>query len=489
MKIFTLYKYLAISIVFLCIMLAENINFIRSKRILNDKIAEAKTDTPDINITQKQDFSSSTAPITLSTSTDINCGFSHIVEPVLSSVVNVTAVQGNESKIKNDRPKIPLGNPFEELFREFFDDPQFALPRKIQSIGSGFIVRISSDEAYIVTNYHVIKDADKVYIHLYDKTELNAVVHAVDERTDIAILKIILTDLPDEKRSFIALEWGDSDAMCMGDWVIAMGNPFGLGSSATVGIISSKGRELIPYNGCNYFNDYVDNFLQHSAQINMGNSGGCLLNIKRQVIGVNTAILSPMGGNIGIGFAIPSIVAKPTVEQLITFGCTKRGWIGVRLQRLTSDMAEALDLKSQGVIVVEVIHESPAEIAGIQKGDIIIEYDGKVLNEQNRLARLVGETEIGKIVLAKICRKSKEIVLSLTIQGYKEDLKNRKIEKEKIQKETAIEIFGISLSPITEGFRERFKMPRRINSVLITAIELGSAGEYASLFQVRSLQK
>ena len=411
---------------------------------------------------------------------DISLGFSHVAEPALPSVVNIATTQIIDPKTKGERPQIPSGTPFDELFREFFDHQQFDAPRKVQSLGSGFIIRVTTDAAYVVTNNHVIADAKKITVYLHDKTELEAVLHAADERTDIAVLKVKLADLPEVKRNLIALEWGNDTETRVGDWVLAIGNPFGLGSSVTAGIISSKGRDLMTSGR----DRYVDDFLQHSAQINMGNSGGCLLNMKRQVVGVNTAIFSPTGGNVGVGFAVPSGVAKKTVDQLIDFGRTKRGWLGVRIQHLTDDMAEALGLKLQGAMVSGATNEGPAKKAGIQDGDIIIQYNGKSINDQNRLSRLVGETEIGKTVPVKVWRKGKEVILQVTIGEYEEAVKTGKLDESDTSKASKVEtteVLGITLSPITESAQKKLNISPQTKGVLITKIDPASAGEDAGL--------
>ncbi|MDP3371711.1 MAG: Do family serine endopeptidase [Candidatus Paracaedibacteraceae bacterium] len=466
----------------------------RSERISSTPIAKAEstekssTISNKANKTQENSISTTTktGASTLATREapiDITRGFSEIAEPSLPSVVNVATTQIIDPKIKGERPSMPSGTPFDELFREFFDNQQSNAPRKVQSLGSGFIIRVTKEFAFIVTNNHVIADAKKITVFLHDKTELEAAVHAADERTDIAVLKVKLSDLPEYKRNIVALDWGNADETHVGDWVVAIGNPFGLGSSVTAGIVSSKGRDLVTP-GRGRVGDYVDDFLQHSAQINMGNSGGCLINMKRQVIGVNTAIFSPTGGNVGIGFAVPSGVAKKTVDQLIDFGRTKRGWLGLRIQHLTDDMAEALGLKVQGAIVGGVTTDGPAKNATIQEGDIIIEYDGKAINDQNRLTRLVGETEIGKAVPIKVWRKGKEIILKVTVGEYEEAVKSGRMEEadaSKVQNATTTDILGVSLAPITETMRKKWNLSPQAKGVIILKVEPASAGEDAEL--------
>eukprot|EP01037_Dinobryon_pediforme_P011326 gene11326-11413_t len=360
---------------------------------------------------------------------DISKGFSSIAEATLPAVVNVATTQVLDPKNKGG------------------DSPQFAPGSDAQ-------------KAYIVTNYHVIADAKKISIFLNDKTELEATVHAYDDRTDLAVLKVNTESLPENKRTLPALEWGNSDISKVGEWVLAIGNPFGLGSTVTAGIISTKGRELaIPTK--NQVSDYVDDFIQHSAQINMGNSGGCLLNMEGKVIGINTAIFSLSGGNVGIGFAIPSGIAQKTINQLIEFGRTKRGWLGVRIQHLNDDMAESLGLKVKGAIVGSVTPDGPAQKAGILSGDVILEFDGKQISENNRLSRLVGETTIGKTCKIKVWRKGEEITLDITVGEFEDALQKGKIEmgdkKSSISPEQTVEVLGMKISPIPNDIKEKSK--------------------------------
>lgn len=433
----------------------------------------------------KSQVLSNVTPITLS-SMNVNNGFAHIAECALPSVVSIATIQNIDPKIKRECPDFPPDTPFDDIFRDFSDMPEFNLPRKIRSLGSGFIIRVSSDVAYIVTNNHIITDAKKITVYLHDKMELDAVVHATDERTDIAVLKIKLSDLPKDKCNLVALEWGNADETRVGDWVISIGNPFGLSNSITAGIVSSKGRDLVVMPGPSTMSGYVDDFIQHSAQINIGNSGGCLLNIKGQVIGVNTAIFSHTGGNVGVGFAVPSGVAKKTVDQLIDFGRTKRGWIGIRVQPLTEDMIEALGIKVKGVIVGAVTSNGPAEKANIKDGDIIFEYDGKMLDGQNRLPRLVGETDVGKTVPLKVLRKGDQIDLNITVGEYEEAVKSGKVDDLDVTKRSRAEnteTLGITLGPLTESAQNRLNLSSHTKGALIIKVEPGGAGDDAGLAQ------
>ncbi len=417
---------------------------------------------------------------------DITNGFSKVAEPALRSVVNVATTQIIDIKAKQEGgSRFPNGITPEELFRDFIDPQhQHDTPRRVQSLGSGFIIKVTKDDVFIVTNNHVIAEAKKITVFLHDKTELEAAVHASDERTDIAVLKIKLTDIPASKRNLTALNWGDAENAKIGDWVLAIGNPFGLGSSVTAGIISGKGRDFIS-SGKGRIGDYVDDFLQHSAQINMGNSGGCLLGMDGRVVGINTAIFSPSGGNVGIGFAIPAGVAKKTVDQLIEYARTKRGWLGIRIQHLTEDMAEGLGLKVQGAIVGGVTSDGPAKKADVQEGDIIVEYDGKSINEQNRLTRLVGETEIGKTVPIKVLRKGKEVTLKITIGEYEEAIKNGKLDDTVKSKDLGtpqtLEILGLTISPVTDDLMKRRDLSPGTKGVLIVKVQPGSSAEDAGL--------
>lgn len=448
----------------------------------SDNAPSAKAATPQSNNAlasipgqaPQQQLSLGSVPSKTVANFDISKGFSTVAEIALPAVVNVATTQVIDPKDKSMDQRFTPGSPFEEFFKDFFD--QMERPRKVQSLGSGFIIRVAKQTAYIVTNYHVIADAKKISIFLNDKTELEATVHAYDDRTDLAVLKVNTESLPESKRNLAALEWGNSEVAKVGEWVLAIGNPFGLGSTVTAGIISTKGRELaIPTK--NQVSDYVDDFIQHSAQINMGNSGGCLLNMEGKVIGINTAIFSLSGGNVGIGFAIPSGVAKKTIDQLIEFGRTKRGWLGVRIQHLTDDMAESLGLKVKGAIVGSVTPDGPAQKAGILSGDVILEFDGKQISENNRLSRLVGETPIGKTCKVKVWRKGQEITSEVTVGEFEEAVQKGKIEmgdkKSPISAEQTVEVLGMKIVPIPADIKEKSKQ-KDMKGVLVTDIAKNS---------------
>ena len=411
---------------------------------------------------------------------DISKGFSSIVEKAILAVVNVSTTQLVEGGRggKDGFPQFAPGSPFEDFFKEFFD--QMERPRKVQSLGSGFIIQSDETSAVIVTNYHVIADSKKVSVFLNDNTELDASILASDERTDIALLKVKTDSLPAAKRKLPTLEWGDSHTVKVGDWILAIGNPFGLGSTVTNGIISNRARDImLRGGGRNRVNDnYVDDFMQHSAAINMGNSGGPLLNLDGKVVGINTAIFSPSGGNIGIGFAIPAAVAEDTVNQLIKFGRTKRGWLGVHIQSVTPDIAESLGLEgAKGAIVGSVTPDGPAAKAKIEPEDIILELDGKEVNEKSRLARLVGETPVNKTVKVKLLRKGKELTVDVVL-GEFETAPERAIvsatDKKSSGQESVVEVLGIKLSALTPELRDRYKLPKESKGIMVMKVDLDS---------------
>lgn len=408
---------------------------------------------------------------------DFSQGFSEIAEKALPAVVNIATTQVIEPKNNSQESgRSSSGNPLEDFLREHLGGlPGQEIPRKIQSLGSGFVIKNTSDMMYIVTNHHVIADAKKISVFLYDKTEVRAELQASDERTDIAVIKVEKKHLPQKHKHIKALEWANDEAAKIGHWVLAIGNPFGLGSSVTNGIISSKGRDLLTTGKGGKVSSYVDDFIQHSAQINMGNSGGCLLNTEGKVLGVNTAILSPSGGNVGVGFATPAGVARKTVDQLIEFGRTQRGWLGVSIRHLSEEEIATLGYKDQGDLVADVASGGPADKGGMQIGDIIFEYDGKPINVQNRITRLVGETTVGSTVDIKVHRKNKGVVtLKVTVGEYEEALKEGKLNpaapKAKGPKDS-IQLFGMTIAPISDEILKKGK-----KGVLVTDVDKSSVG-------------
>ena len=330
-------------------------------------------------------------------------GIADVAERVIDAVVNVSSSQTVDNNRSSAAPSLPPGSPFEEFFDEFFrnrrggqqgDNNQNRqnTPRRVNSLGSGFIIDPSG---IVVTNNHVIADADEVTVILNDGTRLKADIMGRDTKVDLAILKV-KADKP-----LPSVKFGDSEKIRLGEWVVAIGNPFSLGGTVTAGIVSARNRDINsgPY----------DNYIQTDAAINRGNSGGPLFNLDGEVIGINTAIISPSGGSIGIGFAVPSKTATAVIDQLRQYGETRRGWLGVRIQQVTDDIADSLNLKpARGALVAGVDEKGPAKPAGIEAGDVIIKFDGRDIKEMRDLPRVVADTPVGKDVDVTIVRKGKE---------------------------------------------------------------------------------
>jgi serine protease Do len=333
-----------------------------------------------------------------------------VAEKLIDAVVNISTKQTLKGSEGAPLPKVPKGAPFEEFFDDFFDRKENRSPdRKVTAQGSGFVV--DGKEGLIVTNNHVIDGADEIVINFNDGSKL--VVEKIlgkDPKTDLALLKVT------PKRALAQVAFGSSSRLKVGDWVMAIGNPFGLGGSVSVGIISAKQRDINtgPY----------DDFLQTDAAINRGNSGGPLFNMEGEVIGVNTAIISPSGGSIGIGFAVPSDSAVVVLEQLRLFGETRRGWLGVNVQSVTEDLAEATGIREgTGARVASVAPEGPAAKAGILQDDVIVRFDGKDVTSMRGLPRLVSQTQIGKEVEIEVSRKGQRRTFRVTIGRLVEEVK------------------------------------------------------------------
>jgi serine protease Do len=398
--------------------------------------------------------------------------FADLADKLLPSVVNISTQQtlkpdhGREHA-GPEMPQFPPGSPFDEFFRDFFDHGQpksgrpEAQPRKATSLGSGFII---DPTGYIVTNNHVIADADEITVVLHDDTNLKAELVGRDTKTDIALLKVN-TDKP-----LPAAVWGDSDAARVGDWVLAIGNPFGLGGSVTAGILSARQRDISsgPY----------DDFLQTDASINRGNSGGPMFNMDGQVIGINTAIFSPSGGSIGIGFAIPSALAKSVVAELKgeTDHLVHRGWLGVRIQAVTDEIAESLGLdKARGALIASVAENGPAQAAGIQAGDVVIGFAGKPVGDMRRLPRLVAETPVDQTVPVTIWRKHEETTVEVKI-GKLEENEQQQASTQEQPKAGAkteggvIKTLGLTLAAITPELKEKFSLGEDAKGVIVVDV-------------------
>ena len=323
--------------------------------------------------------------------------FADQVEKLSPAVVNISTTTIVNDGQAMDMPQFPPGSPFEEFFKNFGDNDR---QRKAQSLGSGFII---DDDGIVVTNYHVIENAEEIRVVLSDETSFSAEVLGQDQKTDIAVLKI---DPGDTKLT--AVSFGNSDELRVGDWVLAIGNPFGLGGTVTAGIVSARGRDI--------GNGPYDDFIQTDASINRGNSGGPLFNTDGDVIGINTAIYSQSGGSVGIGFAISSNLAERVAEQLIEFGQTRRGWLGVYIQEVTPDIAESLGLDDAiGALISSVNEAGPAAKGGIKPGDVIVKFDGKLIEKMRDLPRIVAETDIGAKVKVELFRQGKRETVTVTL--------------------------------------------------------------------------
>ena len=390
---------------------------------------------------------------TASNSSNVPSSFADLAEELMPSVVNISTTQTVVTKT-NPFPnfQFPPGSPFEDMFKEF-GTPQ---ERKASALGSGFII---DKDGTVVTNNHVIKDADDILVRVNGDKEYKAKIIGTDPLSDIAVLKIQSDD------KFKPVKFGNSDLARIGDWVIAIGNPFGLGGTVTTGIISARNRSI----GLSRYED----FIQTDASINQGNSGGPLFNMDGDVVGVNTAILS-QGGSIGIGFAIPSNNAKQVVDQLIKYGETKRGWLGVRIQDVTKEIADAEELdKPRGALVSSVSPGSPSEKGGIKAGDIILEFDGTVINQMRELPMIVAQTEVGKTVRVKIWRNKKEIFKKIKL-GRLETSSDFKPKKPKVLKTTVIDDLKIEVRPLNDEDIEKRKLPKDTTGVVITSIDADS---------------
>ncbi|HLB80707.1 MAG TPA: DegQ family serine endoprotease [Dongiaceae bacterium] len=385
--------------------------------------------------------------------------FADLAEKLLPAVVNVSTTQ---KLAREDRGAEEL----DEFFKEFFDRQRREnQPRPPTSLGSGFIV---DAQGYVVTNNHVIAEADEITVRLHDNTELKATIVGRDEKTDLALLKV------EPSAPLPALKWGDSDETRIGDWVLAIGNPFGLGGSVTAGIVSARQRDINagPY----------DDFLQTDASINRGNSGGPMFNMDGEVIGINTAIFSPSGGSVGIGFAIPSALAKNVIDQIREYGHPRRGWLGVRIQTVTDELAEGLRLdKAHGALVANVTEGGPAAKAGIEQGDVVIEFDGRPIDEMRKLPRMVAETPIEKEVEVVVWRQGQETTLKVTLGELDETETAALAPADEIVPEGVegeVGLLGLSLAEMSAEMRQRFELGEETSGVVITAVdEGGSAAE------------
>ena len=391
-------------------------------------------------------------------------GIADVAEAVIDAVVNISTKQTVDMS-NNAVPQLPPGSPFEEFFDEFFKNRRGQggqTPRRVNSLGSGFII---DPAGFVVTNNHVIADADEVNVILNDGTTLKAEIVGRDTKTDLALLKVTPT------KPLKAVKFGDSDKLRLGEWVIAIGNPFSLGGTVTAGIVSARNRDIQsgPY----------DNYIQTDAAINRGNSGGPLFNLNGDVIGVNTAIISPSGGSIGIGFAVPSKTVVPVIEQLRQFKEVRRGWLGVRIQQVTDEIAETLSIKpAKGALVAGIDDKGPAKPAGIAPGDVIVKFDGKDVKEMRDLPRIVADTPVGKDVEVVVVRKGKEEIKTVKL-GRLDDAEKKQASL--TPKEAAPEsnsavkkTLGLNLSGLTDELRKKNNIKDSVKGVLITGVDQNS---------------
>ncbi|WP_135506796.1 Do family serine endopeptidase [Roseovarius aestuariivivens] len=381
--------------------------------------------------------------------------FADLAEKISPAVVNITTstvvAQGT-----GPSPIVPEGSPFEDFFREFQDRNRDGdRPRRSSALGSGFVI---SEDGFVVTNNHVIESADEIVIEFFSGQELVAEVIGTDPKTDIALLKVEA----DEPLPFVS--FGDSNTARVGDWVMAMGNPLGQGFSVSAGIVSARNREL---------SGTYDDYIQTDAAINRGNSGGPLFNMDGQVIGVNTAILSPNGGSIGIGFSMASNVVTRVVDQLQEFGETRRGWLGVRIQDVTEDVAEAIGLEKVAGALVTDVPEGPAAEAGMESGDVIMKFDGFDVEDTRGLVRRVGNTTVGKTVRVVVFREGKTKTLQVTL-GRREAAEGvvpaAQIEEE-TEDQSEATILGMTLSQLNDELRGQLDMGADSTGLVVTDID------------------
>ena len=394
-------------------------------------------------------------------------------EAVIDAVVNISTKQTVD--IKNGgggaMSQPPPGSQFEEFFEEFFKNRRgqggqggqggTPTPRRVNSLGSGFIIETSG---LVVTNNHVIAEADEVNVILNDGTTLKAEVLGTDKKTDLALLRVKPT------KPLKAVKFGDSDKLRLGEWVIAIGNPFSLGGTVTAGIVSARNRDINsgPY----------DNYIQTDAAINRGNSGGPLFNLNGEVIGVNTAIISPSGGSIGIGFAVPSKTALAVIDQLREFKEVRRGWLGVRIQQVTEEIAESLSIKPpRGALIAGIDDKGPAKPAGIEPGDVVVKFDGKDIKEMRDLPKIVAETPVGKDVEVLIVRKGKEEKKTVKLGRLDDGEKQAALtpKKDSPEEKTVVKkALGLDLANLTDELRKKHKIKDKVKGVLITGVDANS---------------
>jgi serine protease Do len=398
-------------------------------------------------------------------------GIADVAEAVIDAVVNISTKQTVDMNT-TAMPQLPPGSPFEEFFEEFFKNRRgqggqngqngTPTPRRVNSLGSGFILDAAG---LVVTNNHVIADADEISVILNDGSILKAEIIGRDTKTDLALLRV------KPLKPLKAVKFGDSDKLRLGEWVIAIGNPFSLGGTVTAGIVSARNRDIQsgPY----------DNYIQTDAAINRGNSGGPLFNLNGEVIGVNTAIISPSGGSIGIGFAVPSKTALAVIDQLRQFKEVRRGWLGVRIQQVTDEIADSLSIKpARGALIAGIDDKGPAKPAGIEPGDVIVKFDGQDIKEMRDLPKIVAETPVGKDVEVTIIRKGKEEKKTVKLGRLEDEKKQTALTPKKngAEEKTVVKkALGLDLANLTDELRKKHNIKDKVKGVLITGVDANSA--------------
>ena len=389
--------------------------------------------------------------------------FADLAERLSPAVVNISTTMVVNNNDRPQMPQFPEGSPFEDFFKDFQE--RGGPSRRAQSLGSGFII---DGAGIVVTNNHVIENADEISVILANDESFEAEVIGRDAKTDIAVLRIEPGD-----SKLISVSFGNSDGLRVGDWVMAIGNPFGLGGTVTAGIVSARGRDIGsgPY----------DDFIQTDASINRGNSGGPLFNLDGEVIGINTAIFSQTGGSVGIGFAISANLASQVVSQLQDYGRTRRGWLGVFIQEVTEDIADSLGLAdAKGALIASVTETGPADEAGLQAGDVIIRFDGKEVVKSRDLPRIVAETAVETTVDVQVVRDGEVKVLSVTL-GELEQAENGGLlsrnDSKKRADDTKLDDIGLAVAPITGELREKFDIESDENLIVVIAVAEGSPAD------------
>ena len=391
--------------------------------------------------------------------------FADLADKLSPSVVNISTTTVIEQKSR-EMPSFPPGSPFEDFFKQF--EKPGGKKRKAQSLGSGFIIDKSG---YIITNNHVIDNAEKIMVILYDDTSFEATVVGKDPKTDVALLKI-----NPKKTKLTAVKFGDSNKLRVGDWVMAIGNPFGFGGTVTAGIVSARGRNL---------SGSYDDYIQTDASINRGNSGGPLFDMNGNVVGINTAIFSQSGGSVGIGFAVSSNLAKQVTDQLKEYGRTKRGWLGVLIQEISKEIADSLGMKSvKGALVSSATEGGPAQKAGVKTGDVILKFNGIDIDTMKELPKVVAGTPVGKSVPLVILRNGKTITLNVVLGelelAEKENLITKSSDNKKSKSKT-FEKLGFVAEELSKSNIEKFKLKKIKAGILISSVKEGSVAQEAGL--------